>query len=380
MTILVTGGMGFIGSNLIRLGLVQGKDFRIFDNLSSQIHGEIPVIPEWLKPSNVQMVRGSVTSSKDWARAIRGVDTIVHLAAETGTGQSMYEIEHYTKVNVLGTAAMLDALGQSRDHSVHRVILASSRSIYGEGAYYCPKCNAGRTTPKPRSADHLTAGRWEPQCAACTAELIAVPTRESDPPVPSSIYAATKYAQEDLVRIGCASLKIDATIFRFQNVYGEGQSLQNPYTGILSIFSTRIRRGLFLPLFEDGQESRDFVHVDDISEAMLRAIDYSGDISTAINVGSGVGSSVEVVAAELSFALGAKPNLRSTGQFRLGDIRHNVADISKLSSILGFKPSISLRDGLIRFAKWVNTQPIPEDRLDHANQELSSRGLMGEKR
>ncbi|MEG2567546.1 MAG: NAD-dependent epimerase/dehydratase family protein, partial [Acinetobacter sp.] len=181
---------------------------------------------------------------------------------------------------------------------------------------------------------------------------------------------------EDLVRIGCQSMGIGYGIFRLQNVYGERQSLNNPYTGILSIFSTKIRRGSELPLFEDGEESRDFVHVDDVTDALLKGITLESPINTVINVGSGIPTSVRVVAQELSRAFGKEPNIVVTGQFRIGDIRHNYADVSRLKNILGLVPKVSLKEGLKRFADWVEQQPVPVDMLDKANQELRDRKLM----
>lgn len=218
---------------------------------------------------------------------------------------------------------------------------------------------------------------WDPMCTQCGNKLEAVPTRESDILQPSSIYACTKSAQEDLVRIGCDALAIDHAIFRLQNVYGEGQSLKNPYTGILSIFSTRIRRHLELPIFEDGKESRDFVHVDDVVQAFASGLNSESPVSDVMNVGSGVATSVKHLATELSAAFGEKPRVTVTGQFRIGDIRHNYADIGKIGARLNFKPTITLEKGLRRFSEWVMQQPLPEDRLDQANRELTERKLMG---
>lgn len=380
MTILISGGAGFIGSSVLKFGIAQGLDFRVLDNLSPQIHGEAAVPPALLRDPAIDFQRGSVESVDDWCRALEGTDTVIHLAAETGTGQSMYEVGRYVRVNVQGTAELFEALGRSKTRSIKRVILASSRSIYGEGAYTCASCGLARLTPPARRVIDLRAGHWEPLCPTCSAPLRAIPTREDDPPSTASIYAATKYAQEDLVRIGCDALGIDYAILRFQNVYGEGQSLKNPYTGILSIFSTRIRRGLHLPLFEDGHESRDFIHVDDVAEAVLRAATLPTPVATVINVGSGVAASVATVASGLSTALGVTPDLRVTGQFRFGDIRHNLADITRLQDILCVVPRVGLTEGLRRFCAWVQTQVLPEDRLDQANRELASRGLMGEGR
>jgi dTDP-L-rhamnose 4-epimerase len=378
--LLITGGAGFIGSCIVRRIISAGSPVRVLDNLSEQIHGKLPCEPEWAGHHLVDFIRGSVTERADWQRALDGVDAIIHLAAETGTAQSMYEICRYTSCNVIGTGLLFEALRVPNSSQVRRVLVASSRSIYGEGAYRCDHCGLGRTIPDARTGADLAAGRWEPRCPACARDLTAVPTSESDPPRTASIYAATKWTQEDYVRIGCASLGIDHAILRLQNVYGEGQSLQNPYTGILSIFSNRIRAGSELPIFEDGLESRDFVHVEDVASAFLAAVNRVEPIGRAINVGSGRATSVSDVARQLGRALGLEARTRVTGQYRLGDIRHNIADISRLQSLLGCQPQISLEDGLGRFASWVLSRAPGVDRLDSANRELVERGLMGSHR
>jgi dTDP-L-rhamnose 4-epimerase len=377
-TVLITGGAGFIGSHLARHFLSQGFALRILDSITPQVHGNVPDGLNWLTHSSIDFMRGSVTDRSLVERALEGVDVIVHLAAETGTGQSMYEVSRYNLVNSQGTAQLLDILAASRSHFVSKFILASSRSVYGEGAYTCANCssNKGRINPPSRSAEQLASHRWNPICTACGSDLVAVPTLESDPVRPASVYAATKYAQEDLVRIVCQSIGIDHSILRFQNVYGEGQSLKNPYTGILSIFSTRIRRGLDLPIFEDGLESRDFVHVDDVASAIVAAITLPSPVAGIINIGSGIGTSVIDVAQELMTALGIEVPLHVTGEYRIGDIRHNIADISRFCALLPGGPRISLAEGLARFAAWVNTQPLPEDLLDSANNQLRERKLM----
>ncbi|KWV68416.1 NAD-dependent epimerase/dehydratase family protein [Pseudomonas paracarnis] len=374
--VLVTGGAGFIGSHLIPKILGSGMTVRVLDPLTVQVHGLLPTDLDWLNQENVEFIRGSVTSMTDWATALQGVDAVIHLAAETGTGQSMYEVARYNEVNSQGTALMFDVLGKMADHRVKRVILSSSRSVYGEGAYVNPAQPQVRICPLARTGEALSKGQWEPVCPETAATLQVVPTRETDQIAPSSIYAATKYAQEDLVRIGCQSMGIGYGIFRLQNVYGERQSLNNPYTGILSIFSTKIRRGSELPLFEDGEESRDFVHVDDVTDALLKGVTSESPINTVINVGSGVPTSVKEVAQELSRAFGKEPNIVVTGEFRIGDIRHNYADVTRLKSVLGLVPKVSLKEGLKRFADWVEQQPVPEDLLDKANQELRDRKLM----
>ncbi|MDQ8030983.1 MAG: NAD-dependent epimerase/dehydratase family protein [Bordetella sp.] len=374
-TVLITGGAGFIGSHLTPKLLARGLAVRILDPLIPQVHNAVPAGLEWLEQPGVEFVRGSVTSRPDLERVLKGVDAIVHLAAETGTGQSMYEIARYNEVNSQGTALLFDVLGKMDGHAVKRVVLSSSRSVYGEGAYERPSDGA-RVFPGMRTGAELSAQQWEPRCPQTGEELRMVPTRESDPLSPASIYAATKYAQEDLVRIACQAGGIGYAIFRLQNVYGERQSLHNPYTGILSIFSTKIRRGSELPLFEDGLESRDFVHVDDVTDALLGGVLAAESPDCVINVGSGVATSVREVAEELSRAYGKEPNVVVTGQFRIGDIRHNIADVTLLREKLGVTPRVSLAEGLRRFAAWVLEQPIAEDRLEQANRELRERKLM----
>jgi len=376
-TVLVTGGAGFIGSHLVPALLQRSWAVRVLDNLSPQIHGQIPGRLDWLTRSGIDFQRGSAIEPDDVQKSIAGVDTVIHLAAETGTAQSMYEIERYNLVNSQATATLLQAIERAPNRQVRRVILASSRSIYGEGAYRCAKCDGERVYPLPRTLDQLRAGRWQPTCPKCASPLVAIPTRETDPPATASIYAATKLAQEDLIRIACTSMGIDYCILRLQNVYGEGQSLQNPYTGLISIFSTRLRRGLKLPLFEDGLCTRDFVHVSDVAEAFCRAASSDVSLNCTLNVGSGSATTIRDVAVALANALDVEPRMEVTGQYRLGDIRHNCADVSALRSSLDFAPTVVIGDGMCRFAGWVKGEPLPEDNLDRANQELQSRKLMG---
>jgi dTDP-L-rhamnose 4-epimerase len=375
--ILVTGGAGFIGTRLVERLVETGFVVRVLDNLSVQIHGAGAAWPEQLLQTGVELIRGSVTRRADWVRACDGVEAVAHLAAETGTGQSMYEIARYNEVNVQGTAILLDLIAQNLAPSVNRVVLTSSRSVYGEGRYGCRYCGLPQAFPSSRSGEALAQGRWEMECPACGATMQPLPTQEKDPTNPASIYAATKLAQEDLVRIACGALGVGYTILRLQNVYGEGQSLNNPYTGILSIFSTKIRRGLPLTIFEDGKETRDFVHIADVAEALLRALSGASNLNTIINVGSGLGVAVSEVARLLSEKLGSAPRLKVTGEYRRGDIRHNIADIRKLRDQLDFVPTIELDQGLARFAAWVSAQPLPDDMLEHANSQLRERNLMG---
>jgi len=377
--VLITGGLGFIGLALTRTLVRRGMTVRLLDNLSPQIHGAVPQ-PELgtlLANDRVEVMRGDVCNRRDWVPALRDVVSVVHLAAETGTGQSMYRIGDYASTNVLGTALLLDVLANDA-HKVTKLVLASTRAVYGEGAYQCTRC--GLVYPATRSPGRLQAGQWEPICPCCCGPIHAVPTPEIAKTSPASVYAATKLAQEDLVRIAAGALGIPFLIFRLQNVYGEGQSLNNPYTGILSIFSNRIRQRKPIALFEDGQESRDFVHVSDVAEVVALGLTGDGGDGRIMNVGSGVQVSVETIALSLKrqFADASAPVV--SGQYRLGDIRHNYADISAIGQTLGFSPKVPLEEGVERFVRWVKTQPIAEDGaeggLDRANRELIERGLM----
>ena len=353
---------------------------RLLDNLSPQIHGagSQPELTGVLEEANIEMVRGDVCKRRDWVSALRDVSSVVHLAAETGTGQSMYRIGDYTSTNVLGIAMLLDVLAND-PHGVTKLVLASSRSVYGEGAYHCVVC--GVVYPPMRSLVDLQGGHWDPICPVCCGSVHPLATTELAKTSPASVYAATKLAQEDLLRIAASAQGIPFLIFRLQNVYGEGQSLHNPYTGILSIFSNRVRQGKEVVLFEDGQESRDFVHVSDVADAIALGVTSDGGDGLTLNVGSGAQVSVETVAHSLCRAFnGSRTMVVISGQYRLGDIRHNYADISAIQRHLGFTPSVPLDEGIARFVHWVQTQPISssgaEDGLDRANRELIERGLM----
>jgi dTDP-L-rhamnose 4-epimerase len=377
--VLITGGFGFIGLRLAKLFAENNINVVLLDNLSPQIHGAVPMLNDTVLASPfVCCVRGDVRNAHDWKIALDGVSVIVHLAAETGTAQSMYEIAKYTDINVGGTAVLMDILANER-HSVEKVVLASSRSVYGEGAYNCERC--GVVYPLARTDSSMRAGVWDPVCPACSNEIVAVATREDARGTPSSIYAATKLAQEDLIRIAGNALGIATVIMRFQNVYGEGQSLKNPYTGILSIFSNKLRQGKPVFLYEDGKESRDFVHVDDVIGAVFLATTETGGDSKILNVGSGKPTSVAELAGYLKECFNDDRSvIEVSGEYRLGDIRHCYADISLLRTALGFAPQIELEVGVRRFTDWVKAQPLEPDRLDRARQELIDRGLMGQNR
>ena len=374
--VLITGGAGFIGSRITQKLIELGYRVRIIDNLSSQIHGDLPNNLNWLKNPKIEFIRASLLDRSSLQKSLKDVDHIIHLAAETGTGQSMYEICNYVNINIMGTSVLLEEIAS--DHSnIKSFSLASSRSVYGEGPYVCKKCSPGKKQyPTQRMDSDLSQGRWNPRCDNCGASMTSVAVCETDKVQPASIYAETKLSQESLIKISCSRLGIDYCIFRLQNVYGEGQSLQNPYTGLLSIFSTKLRYGLDLPVFEDGEETRDFVHVEDVSDSFIAYIQCNRPVNQIINVGSGIGTSIAKASEELIKVFDSDSRIKVTGQYRLGDIRHNSADITKLESILKVKPKVDFKTGLTYFANWVNTQELPSDKLDQANKELKDRGLM----
>ena len=375
MKILITGGAGFIGSNLALHLIGLGHELTILDNLSPQIHGSDPATTSPLFQSiqdKVRFVQGSVTDVAAWESVLPGQHAIVHLAAETGTGQSMYEIKRYVDVNIGGTGLMLDLLANGK-YSVNKVVVASSRSIYGEGKYHSSAL--GVIYPGARKDEDMQAGRFEPLCPQTGEPLTLMATDEESKIHPSSVYGITKQNQEQMVMTVCKSLGIGATALRYQNVYGPGQSLSNPYTGILSIFSTRIKNGNGINIFEDGLESRDFVFIDDIVAATTAALLKDEANDQVFGIGSGVATDVLTVANALVAYYGIDVPIKVTGAFRIGDIRHNYADLTKAGQLLGFKPAVDFNEGIGRFTGWVNQQEVQVDSYETSIAEMKKRGL-----
>ncbi|MHC0447294.1 NAD-dependent epimerase/dehydratase family protein [Flavobacterium sp. 3-218] len=373
--ILITGGAGFIGSNLALKLIDKGYCITIIDNLSPQIHGENPELTSPLFKSiknKVKFISGTVTSRKDWEQALEGQNIVVHFAAETGTGQSMYCIEKYTEVNIQGTAIMLDILANS-NHNVEKILIASSRSIYGEGKYRHPEL--GIVYPKHREEQNMLAGNFD-LTFADNQKLELLATDEDSKIHPSSVYGITKQNQEQMVMTVCPTLGIAPVAFRYQNVYGPGQSLSNPYTGILSIFSTQIRNNNPIQIFEDGKESRDFVFIDDVVAATILGIEKSEANGQVFNVGTGVATDVLEVAKSLIKSYEINVPVTVTGKFRLGDIRHNYADLTKIKTFLGFEPKVYFKEGIEKFSKWVLQQEIQEDKLSNSLEEMKKKGLL----
>ena len=369
-SILISGGAGFIGSKLSAVLVAADYRVTVLDNYSSQIHGHAKDYEQ--SPSSVCTIRGDVRSRQDWQRALAGQDVIVHFAAETGTGQSMYDIAHYVDVNVLGTATLLDILA-NETHAVKKMLVASSRAIYGEGKYRCSE--HGEVYPSARAEADMQSGDFGVKCPVCRRQAALLPTDEDSKIHPSSVYGISKHTQEQLFMTVGRALGIPSVALRYQNIYGPGQSVMNPYTGILSIFSTRIRHNAPISIFEDGKEGRDFIYIDDAVAATRLAIENPAADYEVFNVGTGRRTDVLTVAQQLRTALRGASPIGVSGKFRVGDIRDNYADISKISAKLRFSPKIEFQEGIRRFAAWVRTQPIPQDRFETSIEELRLRGL-----
>lgn len=375
MKILITGGAGFIGSNLALRLLEYGHEVTVFDNLSPQIHGDNPELTSPLYGSiknKVTFVLGNVCDKQALQQVLAEQDAVVHLAAETGTGQSMYEIQRYVDVNIGGTALLLDILANEKT-AVKKVVVASSRSIYGEGKYR--SAELGIVYPDARNEADMLAGNFELLCPVTQKTLELLPTDEDSKIHPSSVYGITKQNQEQMVLTVCPSIGIAGVALRYQNVYGPGQSLSNPYTGILSIFSTRIKNYNPINIFEDGKESRDFVFINDVVDATILALTKDEANNQVFGIGSGVATDVITVANTLVRSYGIDVPVNVTGQFRLGDIRHNFADLTKAKSLLGYTPKIDFETGIQKFVEWVNQQDIKQDNYDLSIVEMKKRGL-----
>lgn len=373
--ILITGGAGFIGSNVALKLIAKGYNVTVLDTLSKQIHGENPeeTSPLYLSiKDKVKFIKGSVTSREDWMHALEGQEAVIHLAAETGTGQSMYEIEKYVETNIGGTALLLDILTNTK-HNVKRVLVAESRAIYGEGKYHCEQC--GYVYPLNRKDVDMTTGDFECHCPKCGGKVTLVGTTEDSLIHPSSVYGISKQVQGQLVHLVCPTIGVGSVSFRYQNVYGPGQSLSNPYTGILSIFSTRIKNHNSINIFEDGRESRDFVYIEDVVDATILGLEVPEANGHVFNVGTGVATDVLTVANTLCEKYGIRVPISVSGNYRLGDIRHNFADITQARQILGFEPKWNFPDGIEQFTKWVNQQEIQDDKYDASIEEMKKKGL-----
>lgn len=372
MNILITGGAGFIGTHLTRQLLRCGHVVSIMDNFLPQVHGDARDLAADLR-ADVRLIEGDVADPSAFRSALDDAQCVVHLAAETGTGQSMYEVARYGRANLTGTTLLYDLLIHDAGKKLERLVVASSRAIYGEGAYEC--LLHGTVYPQSRPVTDKESGVFDPVCSACGGACSTIPTPESAPFQPSSFYGLTKQVQEQMTLMFGQLLGVPSVALRYQNVFGPGQSLQNPYTGILAIFSNLARSGCSIQIFEDGQESRDFVYIDDVVDATTRAITEPLTGCHSVNVGSGRRTTVLDVANAINQHYGNASEVKVTGAFREGDIRHGAADLTRAEAILGFRPRWTFREGLDKFLAWVDESDPAESKYERSLTEMKLRGL-----
>jgi dTDP-L-rhamnose 4-epimerase len=367
MKTLVTGGAGFIGSHVVQALVARGDEVVVLDSLEPQVHrGVAPQLP-----AGVRLIVGDVGDRDRATEALAGVDRVVHLAAAVGVGQSMYEIARYTELNTMATARFLETMVQQQQLP-SRLVVASSMSIYGEGEYECPE--HGAVAPGPRPEEQLLTRSWETACPACGATLTPRGTRETKPIIPTSIYAINKRDHEEMSLVVGAAYGIPTVALRFFNVYGPGQALSNPYTGVAAIFASRLLNGRPPVIFEDGEQSRDFIHVSDIVAGILLALESEQAPGHAINLGTGRPTTVADVAYVISRGLGLKIEPERNEQYRAGDIRHCFADVEQARRLLGFEAKTSFEAGMAELVGWLEDQEAV-DGVEAATQELAERGL-----
>ena len=369
--ILVTGGAGFIGSHLVDALIAQGHKVRILDALVEQVH--LGKVPPHLNPK-AEFIKGAICDVALLDRALDGIDIVSHQAAEVGVGQSMYEPVRYMQANTMGTTILLDRMSQrQRVKPFKKLVVASSMSIYGEGAYDCSHC--GEVHPQLRPAEQLQAHEWEVKCPKCGEPIKAKNTSEAKPLFPTSVYAISKQDQEQLCLVMGRAYGIPTVALRYFNVYGTRQALSNPYTGLCAIFSSRLLNGRAPLVYEDGAQSRDFVHVSDIVQANLLALSIPRADYLPVNIGTGVANSVNRIGEMLAAGLGKDIKAEIVAQYREGDIRHCVSDITRAQKLLGFSPKVKLQDGLKDLLTWVSQQHSV-DRSAEATAELAKHNLM----
>lgn len=371
LNLLVTGGAGFVGSHLVDALVERGHRVRILDSLVEQVHGRR--VPEYLN-KNAEFIHADVCDAEAVGRALDGIDVVYHQASAVGVVQSMYEIPRFVKANDYGTAILLDEILKRRDR-IQKLIAASSMSIYGESAYFCETCNK-EFYPQLRNNEQLAAHNWEFTCERCEGFLKPVGTKEEKPLFPTTVYAVNKLAQEHYCLCVGRAYKIPTVALRYFNVYGTRQALSNPYTGICAIFSARLLNDERPLIFEDGGQTRDFVHVSDIVQANLLALETVKADYEAVNVGTGQAFSVREIAEILAKGLNKNIEPEISGKYREGDIRHCIADITKAESLLGYKPKVKLEEGLVGLLDWVKDQQKPDDRVATATVELTTNNLV----
>jgi len=373
--VLITGGAGFIGAHTADLLLRKGYKVRVLDKLDPQIHQSETIFPPYLS-SHVEAIKGDVRNLSDVKKALQGIDYVYHFAAQTGVGQSMYELSHYTDTNITGTTTLIEAIIQGK-RPIKKLVLSSSRAVYGEGTHSCVK--HGIIYPEARSHKQLVRGQFDLSCPQCGTALQATPTVESRPLKPGSIYALTKMHQEHYCRLAADTYKIPTCILRYFNVFGSQQSLQNPYTGVITVFYNLIKAGKPISLYEKGLPGRDFVHVSDVAQANLLALEQEPATNRPVscyNVGSGLEVSIKDVALAIGVACGKTPELLDKGEYRIGDIKSCYADLGRIQRDLNFTPRVDLQKGVTEFVHWASQQS-GSDNYERTVTELKKYGLFG---
>ncbi|MFW9973361.1 MAG: GDP-mannose 4,6-dehydratase [Candidatus Odinarchaeota archaeon] len=372
--VLITGGAGFIGSHLVDK-LIEQKDYEvsILDNLEEQVHGKIDKPPSYLNRSS-KFFHGSITDYKKLENLVKENEIVFHLAASVGVGQSMYQIEKYVDNNIHGLANLLNILVNS-EHNVEKVIIASSNTVYGESKSKCEKC--GIIYPKLRTLEQLKVKNWDLICPTCGSSVKPLLTDENSPLNPSSVYAFSKQAQEKLSLMIGNTYGINVSVLRFFLVYGTRQALSNPYTGVCSIFCTRALLGKPPIIFEDGNQTRDFVNVGDICQALILAMQKNAANGETFNVGTGIPITIKEVAEIITNKINPKLKPIYTQQFRIGDIRHCVADITKIKKKLEYIPKFTFRESIVDLIEWIKIQKKkPHEHSFDAMRELKEKGLL----
>lgn len=371
LNVLVTGGAGFIGSHLVDGLLAAGHRVRVIDALVPQVHGNNPSLQNL--DTRAEFIRGDVANPLVVRAALADVDVVFHQAAEVGVAQSMYEMDRYVRANTYATSVLLQELVAHRGR-IRKLVVASSMSIYGEGAYECSACHKA-VFPQLRPTSQLLEKIWEVRCPKCGMFARPVPTSEDKPLYPTSVYAITKQDQEQLCLVVGRAYDIPTIALRYFNTYGPRQALSNPYTGVCAIFSARLLNDQPPVVFEDGNQTRDFVHVSDIVQANLLAMESDSANYNVINIGTGKPTSVRQVAECLAEGLGRKLRPSIAGKYREGDIRHCIADITRARQLLGFEPRVGFSDGLAELLHWVRSQTA-RDEVAQATAELAARNLV----
>ena len=370
MRILVTGGAGFIGSHLVDALIATGHEVRVLDALVRQVHGDT-AHPQHLH-ADAEFLQGDIADVEVLDRALEDVEAVFHQAAEVGVGQSMYQITRYVDANTRGTAVLLQTL-VDRKPQIRKLVVASSMSLYGEGAYECAHC--GEVAPPLRSPQQLQAREWEIQCPRCSRELQAARTQEDKPLFPGSVYAISKQDQEQLSLVIGRAYGIPTVALRYWNVYGARQALSNPYTGVCAIFSARLLNNQPPMIFEDGMQVRDFVHISDIVQANLLALESDAANYLPVNIGSGEVIKIRQVAQMLAQGLGKNIEPVLTQKHREGDIRHCIPDLTRAHRLLGYQPRVTLQQGIPELLQWVRSQTA-QDSVEMATTELAARQLV----